>query len=194
MAVRGRQKSKAPTLPFPGVPGEVHDIQPPKGSGTRRRFAGVLLSVAFCLLHTTSPCLAAPSQQDVFKSIQQSVGEKTSFDFGPVILLAGGGGVILLVVVFLNHRANKPPAPKTVNHAGKLLKQIMRDLPLKSSELKQLKLLADAIRHDLPEEVGPLTMLLCPSLMGQGLRAAPPKLDRKKLAQIVRKLKRDSDG
>ena len=149
-----------------------------------------LLPTAYCLLPTTYSA-AAPSQQDVFKSIHDSVDETTNFDSRPMILLlAGGAGVVVLLVV-MNKRQSRGPAPKTFNHPGKLAREVMRQVPLNATELRQLKLLAEASRQtDAGEINNSLTLLLCPSALGKAVQSKPAKIDRQALAQVVRKLAR----
>ena len=131
----------------------------------------------------------AARQEDVFKSIQESVGERTEFDSRPVILLALGGAGVLVALAILGRRQHKAAAPKTLNHAGKLTREVLRDVPINPAEMRQLKTLADSLAPETGGEApDPLTLLLCPSLLIRGVKAAPPKLDRKAIAQVVRKL------
>ena len=127
--------------------------------------------------------------QDVFKSIQDNVGQPTDFDARPVIFLAAAGGAALLLVVLVNYFQKKRSSPRNLNHPAKLLKEVLREISITSSEVKQLKLLADSLENDTDVPASPLLMLLCPSLMGKALKAAPAKLDRKTLAGMVRRMK-----
>ena len=152
-----------------------------------------LLSTGFWLL-ASSPADATPSQQDVFKSIHDSVDEKSDFDSRPIILLLCGVGSLLVLFVTVNKKRQRGPASKTFNHQGKLVREVMRQVPLDPNELRQLKLLADAAHEtELGEIENPLTLLLCPSALGKALQARPAKMDRKTLAQVVRKLNLPSD-
>jgi hypothetical protein len=133
---------------------------------------------------------AAPSQSDVFKSIQDSVGQKQEFNSTPVILLVVGGGLVLGLLVLMSRRETKKiAAPVALNHPGKLARDVLREIPLKPAEVKQLKMLADSIQDELGECPDPLTLLLCPSLLAKGVRANPSKLDRQAVAQLVRKMR-----
>ncbi len=152
----------------------------------RGRFAATW--VALALLIPVAIASAAPTQEEVFRSIQENVGE--SANSGHVLaLFADGAGVLILLAVF-SQRPNRVVAPKTLHHQGKLLKEIMKSVPLRSAELKQLKMLAEeSARRDGVEPLqSPLTLLLCPSVLAKALRSRPAKLDRKVLAGIVRKL------
>ena len=147
------------------------------------------LIVATLTLALASISRANPTQQDVFKSIQDNVGQPTEFDARPVILLAAAGGAALLLVVVYNYWQKKRSIPRKLNHPAKLLKEVTREVPLNSPEVKQLKLLADSLENEIDGAAGPLLMLLCPSLLGKALKTAPPKLDRKTVAGLVRRLK-----
>ncbi|HSU67466.1 MAG TPA: hypothetical protein VLJ39_11385 [Tepidisphaeraceae bacterium] len=162
----------------------------PLGANFRLAAAFVLSSV----LWVARPAVAAPSQKDVFKSIQESMGKQEESDSRPLLLLLCGGGVIVLLVVVGSRRQQKATSPEPLNHPGKLLKEVLKDVPLKSAEMKQLKLLADALATKSGEEAGPLTLLLCPSLMAKGLKEPTPRLDRKMIAQVVRKLRLGQTG
>jgi hypothetical protein len=145
-----------------------------------------ILVVAIC-----SPTLtAAPTQNDVFKSIQDNVSHQTDLNSMPVILLALGGALVMALLVYFSRREKKvAAAPATLNHPGKLAREIFKTLPLKPAELKQLKLLADSLESDTGEALDPLTLLLCPSLLAKGVQANPSRLDRKAVAQVVRRMR-----
>lgn len=149
------------------------------------RSACALLFILLC----ARAAHAAPTQNDVFKSIQESMGKEEPQDYRPVLLFAAGAGILVLIVVVGNRRQQAAKAPAPVNSTGKLMKEVLRDVPLKSRELKQLKLLADAIDSPTGEELNPLALLICPSLMAKGLHKSAGKADKKTIAQIVRKLR-----
>jgi hypothetical protein len=138
--------------------------------------------VALVMLLSSSRALAAPTQEDVFKSIQTNVGESGDGTKFFAFLLGAAGLVILLVL--LNARRSRVVKPKVLNHHGRLLKEIARSCDLKSSEVKQLKLLAD-LRQDVNN---PLTLLLCPSVLTQTVREHAAKVDKKVILGIARKL------
>jgi hypothetical protein len=144
----------------------------------------------FCILHSAFSS-AAPTQEDVLRSISQNVSESSG---GGKLLavVAGGVGIVLLLAV-LQQRQQREARPKSVQHPGKLLKEVMKTVPLKPAELKQLKLLVERKRGD-EEEPGqvsvenPLTLILCPSVLVRAMRNPPAKVDRKVIAQLARKL------
>jgi hypothetical protein len=148
-----------------------------------------LFAMSFCAVVHASE---ASRQQDFFKSMQESVGHQQNDNVSntPAILLAVGGALVMGMLVLLSKRQEKvakKPAP--LNSPGKLSREILREGPLKASEMKQLKMLADSLTQQLGEVPDPMTMLLCPSLLARGLKTAPARLDRRLLAQIVRKMK-----
>ena len=132
---------------------------------------------------------AAPTQSEVFKSIQESMGKEEQQDYRPFLLFAAGAGILLLIVVISNRRQQAARSPARVNSPAKLVKEVLRDVPLKSNEMKQLKVLAEAVESTTGDELNPLTLLLCPSLMAKGLQASGGKVDKKAVAQVVRKLR-----
>jgi hypothetical protein len=155
------------------------------------RCLGVLVTFHVSLISTTAS--AAPSQEDVLRSISQNVNESSG---GGKLLavVAGGVGIILLLAV-LQQRQQGKATPKSVQHPGRLLKEVIKTVPLKPSELKQLKLLVERKRGDddgdAPGEArvdNPLTLILCPSVLVRSMRNPPPKVDRKIVAQLARKL------
>lgn len=152
------------------------------------------------LLLSTLLCLLAPSrsyaatQDEVFKSIEQSVGEKTQFDSRPVILLLCGGGLVLLLLSLMSRRQKKAVTPRALNHPGKLIKEVLRDVPLKSGEVRQLKTLASSLEPETGTAPDPLALLLCPSLLVKGLKNSGERVDRKTVAQVVRKLQLNSES
>lgn len=157
--------------------------------GAASAFGFFLLSSVLLLSIFPSPVRATPTQDDVFKKIQESVGEKEDVDMRPVLLLAGGGAALVLLLWLVSRkRQHKSVTPKSLNHGGKLLREVMKDVPLTAAELRQLKLLADSVEQQTGERATPLTLLLCPSLLAKGLQSKPARLDRKAIAQVVRKL------
>src|SRR3954470_10723007 len=171
--------------------------------GWRRRWvvAGLAL-VTFHVSRFTLPpshlglptAQAAPTQEEVFKSIQDNVGD-SSVDWGKVLpfVLAGGGVVLLAVVVgqLRNRTAGRPGRARGMNHPGKLMKEVLRIVPLRPAEVRQLKLLAaDAAGGDAP--VGnPLTLVLCPSVLAKAIQARQrrgAKVDRKVVGHLARKV------
>jgi hypothetical protein len=155
----------------------------------KSRARGALLLAAFLVLSVSPRLLAGPSQQDVFKSIQDSMGSAKEVDSTPIYLLTAGGVVVLVILSLLSRRQQKADSSEALNHPRKLMKEVLREVPLKPAEMKQLKILAGAVEDQTGEDLNPLTLLLCPSLMARGLKDDRGKVDRKMVAQMVRRLR-----
>ena len=110
-----------------------------------RRVPRLSFILAFCILHSASSrASAAPSQEDVFRSIQQNVGERPSDGSkGLALLLGGAGGADHGAAGRVARAARGSRRRGRSTTPGKLLREVMKTVPLKPKELKQLKLLAD---------------------------------------------------
>jgi hypothetical protein len=135
-------------------------------SGARKRAARAgSVSVAFLLASSfwlvashAAPASAAPSQDDVLRSIGQNIDQQKGDPSKLLALLAAAGGFAFLLVV-LGYRRKRELTSTALHHHGKLLREICRAISLKPTELRQLRQLAD--ERGL---ASPLTLLLCPSL------------------------------
>ena len=78
--------------------------------------------------------------------------------------------------------------PKAVNHAGKLLKELQKAVGIRPAEVKQLRILADASDDQGTPLDNPLVLLLCPSLLAKTMRGNPPRVDRKIVGGIAKRL------
>jgi hypothetical protein len=78
-----------------------------------------------------------------------------------VVLLRGAGGIIA-VRVLAAHWGQRRETPKALNHSGKLIREVRRKIHLSNPQIKRLKILADRKGCS-----SPLTVLLCPSLLGR---------------------------
>ncbi len=119
----------------------------------------------------TSPALAAPTQEDVFRSISDNVSQRPGEGGkGLAVVLCGAGGLVLLVLV-LGSRARRQAVPQALNNPRKLIREVMKAVPLRRGEVRHLKLLADAAGTEGGEPVeSPLTLLLCPSVLARALQ------------------------
>ncbi|MDB5323857.1 MAG: hypothetical protein JWN40_5488 [Phycisphaerales bacterium] len=124
--------------------------------------------------------LAQLKQEDVFKSISDNVGGTTDPKVFYVVALIGTGLVLLLVVI--NNLKKRQASPRAVNHQGKLLKEILKSLPLKKGEIKHLKTMAVEQRC-----ASPLTLILCPSVLARGINAKG-KADKRVVMGVARKM------
>lgn len=147
------------------------------------------LFLALCLLPSAFCRADPPTQEDVFRSIQQNVDAPT--DSRRVMAVCAAGGAVLLLLAVISRQRQREASPKALVHPGKLLKEVMRSVSIRPAELKQLRLLAEERSRSAPDDAplqSPLTLLLCPSVLAKATQGRPGKVDRKALAQIVRKL------
>ena len=160
----------------------------PRQGSTKRSF--LILAVFYALLlglYLCSTASAKPTQRDVFRSIEDNVSE--SNESGSKMLLFLGAGVALVVLLALfTRRQRQEDAPKSLNHPGKLTRKLCSALSLRKQEVKQLKLLADqTTKGDEQPLTSPLVLLLCPSVMVNAVKNKSTKVDRKVLAQLIRR-------
>ena len=137
------------------------------------------LSFALYVLHSAFS-LAAPSQEDVFKSIQTNLSEPSDPSKLMGVVL-GGAGLILLLVI-LSQRRKREVAPKRFNHPGKLMKEIARAVNMKPAEVRQLKTLAED-----QQVSSPITLLLCPSILARAVKTNA-RADKRLVSSVVRKI------
>lgn len=139
---------------------------------------------------------AAPTQEEFFKSVQDSVNNTAGGGSGGISLRSFGTflGVVGLLVALLvlaqkvQRRAalatpRATAARAALNQPRKLIKQVARSAGLSSDEMRQLKAVAE--QHEIEN---PLTLLLCPSLLLDAARKEDTKADKQVLAKVVRKL------
>lgn len=124
--------------------------------------------------------LAKPSLEEVFKSTSENMG--SSADPKAIYAFLLGGAALVLLLVLISSRKKREAAPRAVNHHGKLLKEILRRIPLKGGEVKQLKVIAG--EQGLSS---PLLLVLCPSLLAKGV-AAKTKADKRVILRVARKM------
>lgn len=124
----------------------------------RYRFLRWLVFSSFILL-SSSVSSAAPTQEQVLRSINQSVGETVDPTKALAVLFCVLA--VVIVIVLLSHRRQRVIVPKVLNHPGKLLKEVARGINLRPAQVRQLKSAAEELEID-----NPLVLLLCPSLLG----------------------------
>ncbi|HEV7300918.1 MAG TPA: hypothetical protein VGN72_16240 [Tepidisphaeraceae bacterium] len=139
-------------------------------------------------LLSPAPLLAQVKQEDVFRSINDSMTSQGS-NGSSILLLVGGGVGVLLLLAFLSRRGENAPAVRSVNHAGKLLREVRKQIGLKPVELKQLKLVADQLSSHDGEPVSPLTLIVCPSVLVKAIQNENLKIDRAVLSGLVKRIK-----
>jgi len=162
-----------------------------KRDAVARVLHALAVLVTFHISLISTPASAAPTQEDVLRSISQNVNESSGG--GKLLAVVAAGVALVLLLAVLQQRQQREARPKSVQHPGKLLKEIMKTVPLKPAELKQLKLLVERKRDDAEgagelQVESPLTLILCPSVLVRAMRNPPAKLDRKVIAQLARKL------
>ncbi|MGD0463064.1 MAG: hypothetical protein ABSB74_11320 [Tepidisphaeraceae bacterium] len=155
-----------------------------KGTEAQREEAiGRCLSIGGLLVLSASGVAPAnPTQEDFFRSLNQNINAPSDLSKAVPYLLVILG-VIILVVLFNQYRRRQTSA-RALNHSGKLTRELARRLSLQGVELRQLKLLAEEqqIEH-------PLTLILCPSVLGKAIRAPSARVDRGIVRQIVQRLR-----
>jgi hypothetical protein len=106
-------------------------------------------------------------------------------------VVAAAGGALALLVVVGQRRRGGDGRPRPLHSHPKLMKEVLRTVPLKPAELKQLKLLLQQSRGggaDAQPVQSPLTLVLCPSLLLKAAQARPEKVNPKVVAGLARKL------
>jgi hypothetical protein len=135
------------------------------------------------VLGISAVSLANPTQEEVFQSINQNVGSTVDFSKAVPYLLVGAG-IIILAVLFNYHR-KRQTFPRKSNNPAKLSRELCRRINLRSIELKQLKMLAEEQQVEYP-----LTLILCPSLLGKAIRSQDnARVDRVVVKQMVQRLR-----
>ena len=134
--------------------------QPPAARRSTRTGVAIvsLLAVVFWPVATPTGAIAAPSQDDVLRSIGEHIDQQKGDPSKLLAVLAAAGGFAVLLVM-LAYRRKRELTSAALHHHGKLLREICRAISLKPAELRQLRQLAD--ERGL---ASPLTLLLCPSL------------------------------
>jgi hypothetical protein len=143
--------------------------------------------VIFAILYSLSSILlcrtasAAPTQEQVLKSIHENVGGTVDPRKFFAFMLVIGGLIVLLAL--MSQRKKREVSPKAFNSQGKLLKEIVKQVDLRPSEIRQLKALAEAQGVS-----SPLTLLLCPSILTKAVKERSVKVDRKVILGVAKKL------
>jgi hypothetical protein len=150
-------------------------------SGFFRKYALRVFVASWLMLFPGFAILAAPTQEEVFKSISDNVGSSTDPKRFAAFVLAVVALVILLAVV--SKRKQRQVTPKILNHQGKLLKEIAKHIDLRPAEIRQLKALAE--EQNLSS---PLTLLLCPSILAKAVKERSGKVDKRAILSVAKKL------
>jgi hypothetical protein len=97
--------------------------------------------------------------------------------------MLAGAGVIILCLLFNFHLKHRK-VPRKAFNPSKLSRELCRRISLRSVELKQLKILAEEQELEYP-----LTLILCPSLLGKAIRTPNARVDRAVVKQLVQRLR-----
>ena len=159
-------------------------------------FAGLVV-VLTVLAAAAAPARADPSQADVFRSIQSSVGNQDPISgraVGAAVAIVGGIAIVAVVYTqrqnrreFVNGgwgsatsgggggrgRGRRPTDP--MNNPGKLVRELMKEAGLTRAQVRQLEALNDRLAADDRSVQHLATLLLCPSLIAA---AKPPQIVR----------------
>jgi hypothetical protein len=153
--------------------------------------AGILTFYVFTF-YSAPAASAVPTQEDVFKSIQESVGPSQT-DYSKLLPFALAAVGLVIFIAVAGQWRRREGKPRTLNHHGRLVKEVMKTVPLRASELRQLRVLAEEGREEPLQS--PLTLVLCPSLLAEAIREhqsggarGRSTLDRKVVLQLARKV------
>jgi hypothetical protein len=122
-----------------------------------RRAIGGLAAMAL-LLGLSAIAAAEPTQEDVFRSLNESMHESPNYGLVLPWLFAAAG--VVAVVVYFRQRQKVQAIPKPLNHPGKLVREMTQLAGVDAAEIKRLKALAKERQVS-----SPLVLLLCPSLL-----------------------------
>jgi hypothetical protein len=130
---------------------------------------------------TATLILAQSKLEDVLKSTGDSLDQSQGSGRTLALIFAILGVAVLLVI--LQQRRKQAAVPTAVNHQGRLLKEVLHDLPLKPAAIKQLKQMAEQQSCS-----SPLVMLLCPSLLAKAMQNRTPE-EKQALVNLYKNIK-----
>ena len=187
---------RRPVMPLGiGRATEAPDVHP----GLRcRRWLGLIAAAVVFLAWNATAARADPSQADVFRSIQSSVGNRDSVSGTSVVATLAVVGAVVIVAVVWTHRQNRRAfvnggwgsatsgaigggggrsrqASDPTNNPKKLIKELMNEAGLTRAQVRQLEALNDRLAADDRSVQHLATLLLCPSLIAS---ARPPTIVR----------------
>jgi hypothetical protein len=141
-----------------------------------------LIVSGLLVLGAASGALGNPTPEEVFQSLHQNMDAPVDASKAIPYLLAALG-VIILVVLY-NYHKKRQNTPRILNHPGKLSRELARRLNLRSAELRQLRLLAEEQQLEHP-----LTLILCPSVLGKAMRSPSARVDRAVVKKVIQRLR-----
>lgn len=119
-----------------------------------------MLSAAAWTLPLAQARAADLTQDDVFRSINDSMHQ--GLDYGLLIPFFFCIAGVVAIVIYIRQYQKRQALPKTLNHQGKLVREMAKIAAIDPAEMRKYKLLADQMKCE-----NPLTLMLCPSLMGR---------------------------
>ena len=133
----------------------------------------MILIFTFAICHSSFaiPVSAAPTQEEVFQSIQNNLGPQIDGSKVFALFLAAVGVAVVLVV--LSKRQKRAAQPQKLNHQGKLMRELMKSAGLTRNEAKMLGTIAEQLQTAGQPLRNPLTLMLCPSLTRRPTEEAP---------------------
>ena len=143
-----------------------------------------ITAIAGCiaLFATATIAAANPTQEEVFQSINDNVRSTADFTRAIPYMLVGAG--IFILCLLFNYHLKHRKVPRKAFNPSKLSRELCRRISLRSVELKQLKILAEEQELEYP-----LTLILCPSLLGKAIRTPNARVDRAVVKQLVQRLR-----
>lgn len=132
--------------------------------------------------------LADSRTDDVLKSISENVSQSEGLSSRTILAIVLGLVAIIMLIALFSSRNNRVASPKPMNHNGKLVRELSRQIGLKPAELKQLKLLAQGERDAGNQVDNPLVFMLCPSAFVKAAKAKRARIDRRAMTSLARKL------
>jgi hypothetical protein len=151
-------------------------------TSTSKRIKTTTAVIACIVCGMATAALAMPTQEEVFQSTKQNMDSTVDLTKAVPYLLSGIGVAILWGLY--NYRRKRRTTPGKLNSPGRLSREVCRRISLRPVELKQLKFLAEEQDVEYP-----LTLILCPSLLGKAIRSPGPQVDRAIVKAIVQRLK-----
>jgi hypothetical protein len=141
-------------------------------------------AIAGCIALLASATIAAanPTQEEVFQSINDNVRSTADFTRAVPYMLVGAG--LFILCLLFNYHLKHRKVPRKAFNPAKLSRELCRRISLRSVELKQLKILAEEQELEYP-----LTLILCPSLLGKAIRTPNARVDRAVVKQLVQRLR-----
>jgi hypothetical protein len=132
----------------------------------------MILIFTFAICHSpfAITAWATPTQDEVFKSIQNNLGPTIDGSKVFAVFLTAVGVAMILVV--LSKRQKRAALPQKLNHQGKLMRELIKTAGLTRSEAKTLGTLVERLETAGQPLRSPLTLMLCPSLTRQPPEAA----------------------